>query len=72
MILTDDDIKAAVKAGEIVIEPFDERQVQPASIDLRVGDEGATTKHKRKINIADDSLLILEPGDFGVIPFSKR
>ena len=67
MILTDDDIRAAIRAGDIVIDPFDDGQVQPASIDLRVGDEGATTKHKQRINIADRGLIILEPGDFGVV-----
>lgn len=71
MILTDADIKAALDAGEITIAPpgeaYDPKQIQPASIDLRVGDEGATTKHKRKTNIRDAGLIVLEPGDFGVI-----
>jgi dCTP deaminase len=72
MILTDDDIKAAIKSGDISIDPFDEGQIQPASIDLRVGDEGATTKHKQRINIKDRGLIILEPGDFGVISILER
>jgi dCTP deaminase len=48
------------------------RQIQPASIDLRVGDEGATTKHKQRINISERGLIILEPGDFGVICILER
>ncbi|WP_196232956.1 dCTP deaminase [Sphingomonas segetis] len=72
MILTDDDIKAAIKSGDISIDPFDESQIQPASIDLRVGDEGATTKHKRKTNIRDQGLIVLEPGDFGVISILEK
>lgn len=67
MILTDEDIKAAIESGEITIDPFDPEQIQPASIDLRVGDEGATTKHKQRVSIRDKGLIILEPGDFGVI-----
>ncbi|HMI20819.1 MAG TPA: hypothetical protein VK533_14885 [Sphingomonas sp.] len=71
MILTDSDIKAALDAGEIVIaapgEGYDPGQIQPASIDLRVGDEGATTKHKARTNIKEKGLIVLEPGDFGVI-----
>lgn len=71
MILTDADIQAALDAGEIAIaapgEPYDKNQIQPASIDLRVGDEGATTKHKQRVDIAAKGLIILEPGDFGVI-----
>lgn len=67
MILTDRQIQDAVSVGEIAIEPFDAAQVQPASIDLRVGEEGATTKSKKKTNIKETGFIILEPGDFGVI-----
>lgn len=37
MILSDRDIKLAIKAGEITIDPFDERNLQPASVDLHLG-----------------------------------
>jgi len=67
MILTDNQIRQAIAAGKIVIEPFDERQIQPASIDLRVGAEGATTKTKQKVDIKTRGFITLEPGDFGVI-----
>jgi dCTP deaminase len=72
MILTDDDIRAAVAAGEITIDPFDDGQIQPASYDLRVGDEGATTKHKRRTDIKAAGLIVLEPGDFGVVCILER
>jgi len=67
MILTDRQIQEAIANDEIAIEPFDVGQVQPASIDLRVGEEGATTKSKKKTNIKDAGFIVLEPGDFGVI-----
>ncbi|HTX49328.1 MAG TPA: hypothetical protein VME40_08060, partial [Caulobacteraceae bacterium] len=67
MILTDHQIKQALGAHSIEITPFDEAQVQGASIDLRVGEEGATTKTKRRVNIREQGFLLLEPGDFGVI-----
>src|SRR5665213_1311957 len=67
MILTDRQIREAINSGDIGVDPFSDEQIQPASIDLRVGDEGATTKHKRKTNIKDTGVLILEPGDFGVV-----
>lgn len=71
MILTDEEIKAALGSGDIVIaapgESYDESQIQPASIDLRIGDEAATTKSKAKINIAERGLITLEPGDFGML-----
>lgn len=39
MILSDRDLKARIDRGEIVIEPLDdpELQIQPASVDLRLG-----------------------------------
>lgn len=40
MILSDTDILAALETGELVIEPLDDidTQVQPASVDVRLGD----------------------------------
>jgi dCTP deaminase len=67
MILTHDQIVAAYKTGDILIEPFDSEQVQGASYDLRVGDKGATTSTKKVVNIKSDGYLLLEPGDFAVV-----
>ncbi|HXQ10614.1 MAG TPA: hypothetical protein VN805_06390, partial [Caulobacteraceae bacterium] len=67
MILTDRLIREAVKDGQVAITPFDDGQIQAASIDLRVGEEGATTKSKKLVNIREHGFLLLEPGDFGVI-----
>lgn len=67
MILTDRQIAEAIAAGDIEITPFEPNQVQSASIDLRVGEEGATTKTKKLVNIREHGFLLLEPGDFGVI-----
>ncbi len=67
MILTDRQITGAVEGADIEITPFEPSQVQSASIDLRVGEEGATTKTKKRVNIREQGFLLLEPGDFGVI-----
>ena len=37
MILSDRDIKKAIAEGKISVDPFDEKYVQPASVDLRMG-----------------------------------
>ena len=37
-VLSDGTIRRLVEEGRIVIEPWDERLVQPASVDLRLGD----------------------------------
>lgn len=67
MILTDKDIKDAVKKGIIKIEPFDPSGIQPASYDFRVGKEGITTQGREKIDVEEKGIIILDPGDFGVI-----
>jgi dCTP deaminase len=67
MILTDRQIRAAQASGDIVIEPFEDKQVQAATYDLRVGDQGASTSTKKKIDIRQDGYLLLHPGDFAVV-----
>ncbi len=67
MILTDDDIRGAIESGQIEITPFDDKQIQPASIDLRVGGQGITTTSKAVINVEDKGFFELRPGDFGIV-----
>ena len=67
MILTDRQILDTYRQGDIVIEPFDEKQIQGATYDLRVGEQGATTTSKKVVNIRESGYLIIEPGDFSVV-----
>jgi dCTP deaminase len=67
MILTDSQIIEAYKKGDILIDPFDENQVQAATYDLRVGAQGATTSTKKIVNLKETGYLSLQPGDFGVV-----
>ncbi len=39
MILSDKTIKELIKQGELIIEPYEEENIQASSIDLRLGDE---------------------------------
>lgn len=39
MILSDGSIRRRLEAGDLVIEPLDEQQIQPASVDVRLGNE---------------------------------
>jgi dCTP deaminase len=38
MILSDKTLKAMIASGDLVCEPIDEKSIQPASIDCRLGD----------------------------------
>lgn len=38
-MLSDNTIKSYLKDGTLILEPLEEEQIQPASVDLRLGDE---------------------------------
>jgi len=67
MILSDKGIRKAQTSGSIAIEPFLEKQIQPASYDLRVGKQGATVKDKELVDISQKGFLVLGAGDAGLI-----
>ncbi|MDP3962534.1 MAG: dCTP deaminase [bacterium] len=77
MYLSDTDIRKAVKKGEIVIKPFDEARLQPASYDVLLGNKFMTHNTQstvaidpvrkifpevKEIIVPDDSTFILHPG----------
>ena len=75
MILSDQDIAAAVKTGEIGIDPFDADLIQPSSLDLRLGKGLRVTRPGHTVDPAnlvdytvpitfDDQPFTLHPGDF--------
>lgn len=47
MVLSDRSIRDAIASGRIVIEPFDETCLQPASVDLRLDSTFLVFKHAR-------------------------
>jgi dCTP deaminase len=78
MFLSDTDIKQAVEAGAIIIEPFREEQLQLASYDVTLGNEfEIVDRHDlqasdpakkifpktRKITVADGEQFVLHPGE---------
>lgn len=67
MILVDTQIKAAIESGEIILENFSENSLQPASYDMRIGEEGFTSDSKVVTNIKEKGVLVLKRGDFGVV-----
>ena len=79
MILSDRDIREAITSGRVGIEPFDEADIQPSSVDLHV-DRLFRTFHNARhpyidvkkpmedltelIEVKDDEPFILHPGEF--------
>lgn len=67
MILTDNMIEESIKEGVIKIEPFETKQIQPASYDLRVGEEAARSSTHGKVNVKEVGYIELEAGDFAIL-----
>lgn len=55
MVLSDSTIRRRIKDGSITISPFDDRLIQPASIDLRLGKDFTTYAPKSGRPIIDPS-----------------
>jgi len=81
MILSDRDIKLALAAGDITVDPFDEKAIQPASIDLRLDNHFLvfeTTQNyvidpkkpmddmMKEIIITEEKPFVLHPGEFAL------
>jgi len=79
MILSDRDIRAALEAGRIVIDPFVPDAVQPSSVDLHLGNRFRVFRNNRTavidpreeqpeltelVEIAGDEPFILHPNEF--------
>jgi dCTP deaminase len=79
VILSDRSLREQIAAGRIVIEPFDDKCVQPSSIDVKLGDlfrvfrnhTSAVIDVKQNqedltelITIADGDAFMLHPGEF--------
>jgi len=80
MILSDGDIRRRLEAGELVIEPLDdpELQIQPASVDLRLGREFLEFQHtnipcihpnaEEEVEDYVDDTVVDEDGEFILHP----
>ncbi|WP_428957905.1 dCTP deaminase [Streptomyces sp. cg35] len=77
MLLSDHEIRDRVRTGEVAIAPFDERRVQPASVDLLLDHYLRIPRQPgREIDVAqvwaghtvlaeiDEGGWVLQPGDF--------
>src|SRR5918992_715577 len=83
MILSDRDIRSEIASGRIGIDPFNDDDVQPSSVDLRV-DRWFRTFHNHRyevidvkrqmedltevIEVKEEEALILHPGEFVLGP----
>ncbi len=66
MALSGEEILKYVNANQIITRNFEEKCLEPASYDIRLGYEGITSSVKKKINIEDLGYMAIEPGEFAV------
>ncbi len=86
MFLSDKDIHAAVKTGEVTLEPFEQKRLQPASYDIRLGNtfiinDAHSTKaidpvkgifpKTQTIEVQDGEEFVLHPG-VSILGYSKE
>lgn len=86
MFLSDKDILVAVRTGEIILEPFDEKRLQPATYDIRLGNtfiinDAHSTKaidpvmdvypKTQTVDVKDGAEFVLHPG-VSILGYSKE
>lgn len=86
MFLSDVDIHAEVKKGNITLEPFDKKRLQPATYDIRLGNtfivnDAHSTKaidpgkgvypHTQQVEVKDGGEFVLHPG-VSILGYSKE
>jgi len=78
-VLSDRDIRAAIEAGQVVIRPYDPKDLQPSSVDLHLDRRFRVFRNNRypyidvrspqpdlteMLTVEDDEPFILHPGEF--------
>ena len=82
MVLSDSTIRQEITTGRIVIDPLDESNIQPASVDLRLDSHILVFRHSSRsyidvrkdmtdlaepVTILDDQPFMLKPGEFVLV-----
>lgn len=71
-MLSDAEIREAMRADLLHIEPLADECIQPASYDLRVGNEAFVSGSDEKTDVANRGLVIIDPGEFAVLVTRER
>lgn len=70
--LSDSAIRRAIADGEIQIDPFDEENVEPASVDLTLGHEAFLGKEDEKQWLEAGDVLVLPAGATAIVLTRER
>ena len=73
MILPGDKIRELVQGqAEVCIEPFDPSSLEPASYDLTVGDQAASTGADGVVDVKEKGYFELRPGTFAIVTTREK
>ena len=87
MVLSDTGIRSHISAGNLTIDPYEADNVEPASVDLRLGSDFKKAQHNsiqasRVVSLSDDSetlpwkdvtdSVVIEPGEFVLATTKER
>lgn len=67
MLMTDGEIKEALASGKLVIDPCDNKRIEPCSYDARAGREVLVSGTDNLIDLSRVNSVTLRPGDFALI-----
>lgn len=70
--MSDNQIRAAIAAGEIILEPFHDTKLEPASYDARIGNWAFSSSSKERVSLVTKGLLIIDPGEFAVLETREK
>lgn len=66
-VLSNNEILAALQSGALEIRNFCEDCLNPASYDIRLGDQVYLSKSPKPVALEDGGYFVLEPGEFALI-----
>jgi dCTP deaminase len=72
MMMTDEEIRAAIRSNEIVLNPLDDSKIEPASYDARIGRWAFASSLREKLDLSQKGVMIIEPGEFAVLECRER
>lgn len=67
MLMTNGELKEALKSNEFSIEPYDQNRQQPCSYDARAGSEALVSRDYNLVNLSKVNSVTLQAGDFALI-----
>jgi len=67
MLMTDGEIKEALTSGELKIDPYDEKRIEPCSYDCRAGKQVLVSGNDKLIDLSRANSVTLRAGDFALI-----